>query len=87
MFLRVLIFIILIFLVYRIITSMRRARLSKNESERVIPPQPSAEDLVEDPVCRKNVPVSQAYKKEISGRIYYFCSKHCCDKYMSSEDR
>ncbi|MEN6420929.1 MAG: YHS domain-containing protein [Smithella sp.] len=36
---------------------------------------------MEDPVCHTYVPVSQAYKKEISGKHYYFCSKQCSEKY------
>jgi YHS domain-containing protein len=40
------------------------------------------EELVEDPVCHTYIPVSQAYKKELSGKDYYFCSKKCSDEFI-----
>ena len=46
----------------------------------------SGEDLVEDPVCHTYVPLSQAIKKEISGKNYYFCSKQCSEKYLSEKN-
>ena len=75
MFFRVLVFIILIFLLYRVVKSMQKNRLSKNKSSHVISSRGVGEELVEDPVCRTYIPVSQAYRKEISGKTYYFCSK------------
>ncbi len=86
MFFRVIIFIILSFLIFRVIKSMKRARLERGNSERVIHPRASGEDLIEDPVCRKHIPVSQAYTKEIAGKTYYFCGKECCEKFMLSKN-
>jgi YHS domain-containing protein len=48
--------------------------------------KPSAgEDLVQDPFCRTYVPKSQAYVREIEGRQQFFCSRECCEKYLSDK--
>lgn len=86
MFFRVIVFIVLFFLIYRVVKSMKRARLERSDSAHVIHPSASGEDLIEDPVCRKHIPVSQAYTKEIAGKTYYFCSKECCEKFMLSKN-
>lgn len=86
MFFRVIVFAILFFLIYRVIKSMMQARLEKSDPSRVIRPSTSGEDLIEDPVCRRHIPVSQAYIKEIAGKTYYFCSKECYEKFMLSEN-
>lgn len=39
------------------------------------------EDLVEDPYCHVNVPVSEAFKGEVDGKVLYFCSRTCWEKY------
>ena len=86
MYFRVIIFIILIYLIFRVIKSMKRVRLARGDSARVNHPRVSGEDLIEDPVCRTHIPVSQAYTKEIAGKIYYFCGKECCEKFMLSKN-
>ena len=45
------------------------------------------EDLVQDPICHTYVPLSQAFKKEISGNDYYFCSKQCSEKYALGKNK
>ena len=42
------------------------------------------EDLVEDPYCHTYVPLSDAYKAYFDGKVIYFCSKECCEKYRAS---
>ncbi|OGP91569.1 MAG: hypothetical protein A2031_07340 [Deltaproteobacteria bacterium RBG_19FT_COMBO_43_11] len=87
MFFRVLVFLILIFLLYRIIKSMRQDRLARGNSSGVVSSSLSGEDLVEDPACHTYIPISQAYRKEISGRTYYFCGKQCYEKYILEKNR
>jgi YHS domain-containing protein len=81
MFVRFLLFLLLVYLLYKIFQSIRQLRPLGNEHDKYKPEFKEGEDLVEDPVCHTYVPVSQALKKEISGRDYYFCSKQCSDKY------
>lgn len=87
MFFRVLVFLILIILLYRIIKSMRQNKMARGNSSQVVSSPASGEDLVEDPACHTYIPISQAYRKEISGRPYYFCGKQCYEKYMLEKDR
>lgn len=80
---RLFVFLILIYIVYRVIKSISALHGGKKQnykSERILT---DGEDLVEDPVCHRYIPISQAYKKEISGREYFFCSRECSDKYKS----
>jgi YHS domain-containing protein len=78
---RLFVFIILIYLLYNIINAVKQLRKGKNENLKSESTAAGGEDLIEDPVCHTYIPVSQAYKKEISGKDYYFCSKLCSDKY------
>jgi len=78
---RFLILIILIYLLYKVINAVKKLKPGKNENLQSKSKQTGGEDLIEDPVCHTYVPVSQAFKKEISGKDYYFCSKQCSDKY------
>ncbi|HDQ04784.1 MAG TPA: YHS domain-containing protein [Deltaproteobacteria bacterium] len=82
MFLRVVVFIILILLLYRLIKSIRQNIISRQKASSFISERALGEDLVEDPACHTYIPVSQAYTGEISGRTYYFCSKKCYEKYI-----
>ncbi len=86
MFFRAVIFLILIFLLYKVLKSFKVNRLAKNKEEGVSP-RIVGEDLVEDPVCHKHIPVSQAYKKDIAGKTHYFCDKECLEKYTSANQR
>ena len=87
MFFRVLVFLILIILLYRIIKSMRQNKLARGNSSGVVSSSALGEDLVEDHACHTYIPISQAYKKEISGRTYYFCGKQCYEKYILEKSR
>jgi YHS domain-containing protein len=66
---------------YKIINEVKQSKQEKNENYQYKSTNVGGEDLMEDPVCHTYVPLSQAYKKEISGKDYYFCSKQCSDKY------
>ena len=83
MFFRALVFIILIYLLYRFVKSIiQNNKLSSKSVSPSISSRVAGEDLVEDPACHTYIPLSQAYIGEISGREYYFCSKKCYDKYI-----
>ena len=79
---RFLLFIIVIYLLYKIVDKARQLKMGKNEGDRDKPSPEIGEDLVEDPICHTYVPISQAHKKEMSGKSYFFCSKQCSDKYV-----
>jgi len=88
MLIRLIIILILIYLLYRIIKLFHRSRtasVSSQQIKKVKNMTPVGEDLVEDPHCHTYVPVSQAYRKEIGGKSYYFCSKECYETYVSEK--
>lgn len=82
MLIRFIIFLGLIYLLYSIVQSFRQAKSVRMNNQQYKVPPTVGEDLVEDPVCHTYVPVSQAYKKEIAGKNYYFCSKECYENYI-----
>lgn len=86
MFVRFLIYLLLIYLLYKIIKSVRLLTPEKHENYESASSSTEGEDLVEDPVCHTYIPVSQACKKEISGKNYYFCSEQCSKKYVSEKN-
>jgi YHS domain-containing protein len=81
---RAVIFLILIFLLYKVLKSFQVNRLAKDKEEGSASPRIVGEDLVEDPVCHRHIPVSQAYRKDIAGKPHYFCGKDCLEKYTST---
>jgi YHS domain-containing protein len=87
MFFRVSVFLILVFLLYRLIKSIRQNKVARGDSSRIFSSSNSAEDLVEDPSCHTYIPISQTYKKEILGATYYFCSEQCYEKYILEKNR
>ena len=87
MLIRFFVFIILIYLLYKIFKTVKQVKPGQDENYQSKSSSASGEDLVEDPVCHTYVPVSQAFKKEISGRDYYFCSKQCSDKYELEKNK
>jgi uncharacterized protein len=84
---RFFVFIILIYLLYKVIKTVGKLKPAENENYQFKASSVGGEDLVEDPVCHTYVPMSQAFKKEVSGNDYYFCSKQCCEKYESGKNK
>jgi uncharacterized protein len=83
---RFIVFIILFYIIYKIIKTVQQPRPEKNENYQFKSTPAGGEDLMEDPVCHTYVPLSQAYKKEISGKTYYFCSQQCSEKYVAKKN-
>jgi uncharacterized protein len=84
---RFIVFILLIYVLYKLINTVRQLKATAGGNNQFKSSPASGEDLVEDPVCHTYVPVSQAYKKEISGENYYFCSRQCCEKYELEKNK
>ena len=75
MWLRLLIGIIVVYLLYRLIAGKKpRQGPSKTELK-------AGEDLVQDPVCRTYVPISHAHRLSIDGKVCYFCGAACLEQY------
>jgi YHS domain-containing protein len=84
---RFFVFVILIYALYKIIKNFGQLKPAKKENDQFKSSSTEGEDLVEDPACHTYVPLSQAYKKEISGNCYYFCSKQCSEKYELGKNK
>lgn len=82
---KILVILILLYVSYKIITMFRRVKSQELKGYRVEDAPPRGEDLVQDPLCKTYVPKSQAYLQEIEGRPQYFCSRECCEKYLSEK--
>jgi uncharacterized protein len=43
--------------------------------------------MVKDSTCNTYLPEEDAIKEKYKGRIYYFCSKKCRDKFLESQKK
>jgi len=82
MLVRFIVTLIIVYLLYRLVKGILRLSGSKTGTYPEKPLTLKGEDLVEDPYCRVNVPVSQAYEATIDGKTVYFCSRECYEKYI-----
>jgi YHS domain-containing protein len=83
---KVLIIIVLLYVGYKIVTMLKRGKSPEAKAYRVNGDASRGEDLVQDPFCKTYVPKSQAYLSEVDGQQQYFCSRDCCEKYLSVKD-
>ena len=74
---RLLIFIGLIYLLYRV---FRLLMLPRNRPARA-QGEGTVNAMVQDPSCQTYIPLRDATKKVIHGEVYYFCSKECLEKF------
>ncbi len=84
---RFLIFLAILFLIYYIFKrSLSRVfgmgRPSKNKYKKG---PPITDELVQDPVCKTYVPKKEALVYGKKGRLFYFCSKECLEKFKEKE--
>jgi YHS domain-containing protein len=71
---------VLFYLVYKLIRKGFPAVGGKPGPAKIKNPA-AGEELVEDPECHAYVPVSQAFRMEIDGKMVYFCSQKCLEQY------
>ncbi len=89
MIIRLIIFIILFYFVYRI------GKLLFLPGEKTVKPLPKVhqenltggEDLIEDPYCHTYIPISSALSwKDPDEKTHYFCSSACLEKYRKNHE-
>jgi len=84
--LRLLVLAILFYIVYRLLVGGRQKKEPENQQKRkTYKEMPIDDTLVEDPVCKKLVPMQQAVQHRHAGQTIYFCSEECCRKFISQE--
>ncbi len=85
MLLRLMVYAVLIFLLYRagrwLISHIKQKNISPPGK---IPPI-AREDLVQDPNCKTYLPLSSAIKEVIDGKTVYFCGHQCRDEYRRKD--
>jgi YHS domain-containing protein len=83
---RFIIYAVIIYIIFRIIKHAFRTQSAQKNKDQSQSENVQREDLLEDPVCHTYIPLSQAYEKELAGIKYYFCSKECCDRFITSRN-
>lgn len=82
--LKLLVILILLYVGYRVFKMLQGGKAQKVSGCRVDPPPPE-EDLAQDPFCKIYLPRSSAIEQKINGRTHFFCSRECCEKYLSEK--
>ncbi|MCF6290715.1 MAG: YHS domain-containing protein [Desulfobacterales bacterium] len=77
--LRLLIFGILAYIFYRMVTGPRKPSVTGKKADA---PDKIQDVLVEDPVCHTYVPQAQAIQLYHDHQTLYFCSQECCNKFL-----
>jgi YHS domain-containing protein len=85
MFLKFLIFIIVFYLLFRFFKK-GSPKAVKDKDQGRFRKSVTGEELVEDPVCHTYIPISNALRWENKGKILYFCSQKCLEKYKSEHE-
>jgi len=75
--LRLLIFGLLAYVLYRVIRWLILPALPSGREDRT----GTIDQMVQDPSCQTYIPMRQALRKVIRGKEYYFCSKACIEKF------
>ena len=81
MIVRLLIALLLVFLVYTLVQSIKQF-LERPDSQ---PPEKTAkgEDMLQDPYCGTFVSRSDSLSCSVGGVQYFFCKEECRDKYIA----
>jgi len=84
-------YILLGYLIYMILKgrfgSKRRVQQGRGHATSA-PPKPAREEeeMVQDPVCKSYVPMSEALKVRSRRGVVYFCGPECKEKFFADKD-
>lgn len=85
---RFLILLFFAYLAYQFVKGLLGAKGEQHQQQPAVRrPTAGGEDLVEDPYCHTYVPLSDACKVNIDGKIIYFCCKKCQEAYIASQEK
>jgi uncharacterized protein len=82
MILRFLWYLLLGFLVFKLIQALRGSLMPPRNSSNQ-GPGGKGEKMVKDPQCGTYVPQSEALTETVAGKTHYFCSPECREKFLS----
>jgi YHS domain-containing protein len=74
---QIIILIFLFLIIYTIRRSFRQPTSIKKENSK----GQASENMIKDPVCNIYIPESEAVKKIVEGKTFFFCSNECADKF------
>jgi len=77
---RILVLALLFYILFRLLTGGKKQVKKSSRSG-----LESHDVLVEDPVCKVCVPKKQAVTLEKDGKVLYFCSPECREKFIVSK--
>lgn len=74
---RLLIFALLAYLLYRLLRGVLAPSLKARKSESA----GAIDEMVKDPICQTYIPMRDSQRRVIEGKEYFFCSKECAEKF------
>ena len=80
--LRIIILFLLFYLLFRLLVGSKKKGAAKKSGGGTMPAQ---DILVEDPVCKVCIPKKQAMTLQDDGKIIYFCSPECREKFIATK--
>lgn len=84
---RLLIWIILLYLGYRFVRSWTQKHLSSSQTVTNRGAGEIADVMIKDPYCNIYFPRNEGVPFTVKGRELYFCSSECRDKYIAEQSR
>jgi len=70
------------FIFYKKVVKKENLFFSKRNREKQ-KKEENIEKMEKDPICSTYVPVKSSLKIKFEGKMYYFCSEKCREKYIS----
>lgn len=83
--LRLIIFVILCYILYRLVKSLVLPSPKKSGEFSVRSNETITDEMVMDPCCQVYIPKREATTAKIAGETIYFCSKECKKKYLEEK--
>jgi len=84
---KLLVLIVILYIVYKLMRIVRRGLPAGNNKPGKGINTTGGEDLVQDPLCRTYIPISQAIRASIEGKSLYFCSQECLERYSAERGK
>ena len=85
--LRLIIFAILCYILYRLVKSLMLPPARKPGESSIRSNGTITDEMVMDPQCSVYIPKREAISAKVAGETIYFCSKECKKKYLKEKNR
>lgn len=78
-FFRIIFYLFIAYLVYLVLRFLFPAR---RKAQRNRPPRQLSGIMVKDEMCNTYLPEENALREKLDGRVHYFCSKECRERFL-----